>query len=137
MRKLRLREKPLTPIIKSGCLYSLPCLPLILQPTHFTDGDEGAKQGSQASPGTGSPYPRMGPLLPARFPGCLPGWSWGTLPNSLSKLPAFIYSVNIYQHPLGTLVALETESHSGLETGRPRTYCIISAKYDNCTSTAL
>lgn len=53
-----------------------------------------------------------------QIPGSLlPGWSWGTLPNSHSNLPTFVYSVDIYRCPLGTLVALETESHSGLKQG--------------------
>lgn len=53
-----------------------------------------------------------------QIPGSLlPGWSWGTLPNSHSNLPTFVYSVDIYRCPLGTLVALETKSHSGLKQG--------------------
>lgn len=55
MRKLRLRPKPLTQIMYPGCLWSLPSgtgyLAVILQPTHFTDGEDVAEYGSQPAQG--------------------------------------------------------------------------------------
>lgn len=83
------------------------------------------------------PLTRDGPYVACQVLGSLPGWSWGNLPDSHYNLPAFLYSVIIYGCQPGTLVALETESDSRLETRRPRVSCTISTKYDNCSCSGL
>lgn len=71
-------------------------------------------------PGSRLP-PQMELRNPAKF----------SLQPSHSNLLAFVYSAITYRCPLGILVALETESHSRLETRRPRTNCTMSTRY-NC-----
>lgn len=52
----------------------LACFLLILQPTRFTDGDDGASK-AESQPRNWATLSRDGPSAVCQVPGCLPGWS--------------------------------------------------------------